>query len=364
MEPSVSNRNRWGALVAPLASAAAVVAGITWAAGAPSPHLVEHSSAAPYAVDNNGHSEITFAERLERENPEIVILGSSITATAVNADVFESLVGRSTLDLTIPGGMSATWYLLMKNRIAKAPVKPKLVILGYRIVYLTVPEFRADGRYTAIIDRYVDGPEPLLDRRAYLHRLSGPDVFLRTHWAPFQRRDELKTAAEHWASRSFAGRLLGAPPEAMKAAVDGVFADAQMNQAKLNEAQQRAEQVDTTAYFDFETEKNRSFLPEIVRIAQENDIQLVFLRMRTRYDAETPEMQAKYPAFLRDLSPVYDAAQNQYLEEEGVLLFDFTKDKRIPLRWFAAGDHLDFDAGREGFTHILAEELRPIIESL
>lgn len=343
---------------------AVVVVAATALAGERAEELIDHDDPAPYEVNADGVRETTFAERLVAERPDVVFLGSSIVGTAVNADLFESIVGRPALDLTIPGGMSATWYLLMKNVIAKAEPPPKMVVLGFRMVYLTVPEFRATGRYTHIIDRYVDGPEPLLNRRAYLHELSALDVFARRHWAPYQKRDDIKEGAEEWAVATVGSALLGRDHSEMRAAVEAVFAEDRMMPEKVNAAQLEAEQVDNTRYFDFETEKNRSFLPEIVRIAEESGIELVLVRMRTRYDAESAEKRAQYPEFIRELLPGYERRLDEYLDEEGVTLLDFTEDERIPLSWFANGDHLNYDVGRTGFTRILAEELGGRVRAL
>ena len=297
--------------------ASIVAAAATILAGERADQLIDHSDPAPYEVNAEGVRETTFAERLESEQPDVVLLGSSIVGTAVNAELFESIVKRPTLDLTIPGGMSATWYLLMKNVITKVDPPPKMVVLGFRMVYLTVPEFRAGGRYTHIIDRYVDGPEPLLNRRAYLHDLNAIDVFVRRYWSPYQKRDDIKEGAEDWAVRTAGSALLGRDESEMRAAVATVFAEERMDPTKVSVAQLEAEQVDNTQYFAFESEKDRSFLPEIVRIAKENGIELVLVRMRTRYDAEPEERRAQYPDFIRELLPGYERALEEYLEEEG-----------------------------------------------
>ena len=359
-DPKISLRD----VISGSLGAGAVFVAATVLAGERADELVDHDDPAPYEVSADGVRETTFAERLESERPDVVFLGSSIVGTAVNAELFESIVGRPALDLTIPGGMSATWYLLLKNVIAKADPPPGMVVLGFRMVYLTVPEFRAGGRYTHIIDRYVDGPEPLLNRRAYLHDLSAFEVFVRRYWSPYQKRDDIRMGAESWAVRTTGRGLLGRDENALRAAVETVFAEDRMDPTKLSVAQLQAEQVDNSQYFAFESEKDRSFLPEIVRIAKETGIELVLVRMRTRFDAEPEEKRSQYPQFIRELLPAYERALESYLEEEGVVLVDFTKDERIPLAWFANGDHLNYDFGRTGFTRILAEEIGERVRAL
>lgn len=355
---------RLGSVAKGLVSAAAVFGVLSWAAGPLAPELIQHGEAAPYRENAEGVREVSFAERLAKRKPEVVILGSSVTACAIDPGLLQERSGREVLDLTIAGGMSASWYLLMKNVIAKGTPKPKLVILGFRDVYLTVPDFRVEGRYKAMLDRYVDGPEPTLDRRAYLAKLGASEYFLRRHWAPFQRRDEIRDRVETWAKAGLPSVLLGRSEDQLRASVERVFAEENKLHPKVNTAEEKALGSDLDRHFEFDEVLAKSFLPDIIEIAKESGIQLAFVRMRPRRNAEPAEVQLKYPSFFRELLPGYEAKLDDYLEQQGVMLFDFTKDERIPLEWYARDDHLDFDFGRRGFTEILAGEMAAALDAL
>lgn len=355
---------RWGSVATGVLSAAVVFGGLTWAAGPVAPELIRHDEAAPYRKNAEGVREASFAERLASQKPEVVILGSSVTACAIDPTLLQAQSGREVMDMTIGGGMSASWYLLFKNVVAKGTPKPKLVVIGFRDVYLTAPDFRVEGRYKAMLDRYVDGPEPSLDRRAYLAKLSMSEYLLRRHWAPFQRRDDIRDRAEDFAKAGLPSALLGRSPDQLRESVERVFAEENKIHPEVNSAEGQALSSDLDRHFDFDVCLPKSFLPEIIQIAKKSGIQLAFVRMRPRRNAETPERRATVPSFFRELLPEYERKLDDYLEQEGVMLFDFAKDERILLEWYARDDHLDFDSGRRGFTEILSQEMSATLKAL
>ena len=346
----------WRHTAAGLLGASLVAVAVTVAAGPPRSELITHDDALPYRTDRRGRTDTPFEVLLEAQEPEIVVVGSSVVACAFDEKAFEELVGMEALDLTVAGSMSAIWYLVIKNRVATAATPPKYCILGFRDTYLTVPEYRAEGGYKQVVDRYVDGPEPILDRRAYLADIGPIEYFFRKRWAPMQRKAEVREGTEAWAKAKLTGRLLGRTPDEMGQAIDIVFASDRKIPSKLTKKERRAEKLSRGNYFDFEAEMPGSFLPEIVTICREAGIQLVLMRMRMRRNAEYPDDRSKFPAALRVELPKYEKALAAYLEAESIPLIDFSEDKRIPFEWFANGDHLNRQEARAGFTQLLAEE--------
>lgn len=265
------------------------------------------------------------------------------------------------LDLTVAGSMSAIWYLVIKNRVAAAQPPPKYCILGFRDTYLTVPEYRADGGYKQIVDRYVDGPEPLLDRFAYLSEIGSLEYFFRRHWAPIQHKAAIRKRVEDFAKAELTALITGQSPGEMRAAVDAVFADERKRPSKLTKKQRRAEKLAKGNYFDFEAELPGSFLPEIVRICRESDIQLILMRMRPRRNAEFSDDRSHFPTALKVDLPRYERALQAYLAAESVPLLDFSEDQRIPIEWFASGDHLNRQEARVGFTELLSAAFKALM---
>lgn len=351
-------------VLAGLAGAVIVVAGATFAAGPPRKELITHDDALPYRTDRKGRTDIPFEILLAEQKPEVVVVGSSIVACAFDEAAFEKQIGMEALDLTVAGSMSATWYLVIKNRVAAANPPPKYCILGFRDTYLTVPEYRADGGYKQIVDRYVDGPEPLLDRLAYLSDLGPLEYTLRRYWAPAQRKSEIVERVEGFVKADATGFLLGHSPDEMRTAVDVVFADDRKQPSKLTKKQRRAAKLAMGNYFDFESELPESFLPEMVRICREAGIQLVLMRMRPRRNAEFPDDRSHFPTALKVDLPRYERALEAYLASESVPLLDFSEDDRIPFEWFANGDHLNREEARVGFTELLSEAFLALVARL
>jgi hypothetical protein len=139
-------------------------------------------------------------------------------------------------------------------------------------------------------------------------------------------------------------------------AIERLFDEKNLNSDLLTIRQLAAESTGGNKLYNFQQELDRSFLPYMIDMAQENNIQLVFVRMKRRRDVKPggqPKALQKYIKNLED-----------YLAENEVDFIDFTDDKRIKIEHFGSGDHLSRNGGRRLFTKILAEKTLPIIQNL
>ncbi len=342
------------------ASGLATVALATALAGPPRERLGDDDRTDPAGAREG---DFPFESALREDRPRVVLLGNSITACAVDAAAFEQLTGAKTLDLTVGGSSSAIWYLVLKNFVAKASPRPEFAILGFRDVYLTVPDYRVVMGYDGTLNRFVDGEEPLLDRLAYFRDTGPVSYLLMRHWSLFQKRNDIDVATEALFKEQLASRIAGVAPEEIGGAVDRVFAEENKLPDAVTAAQQRAENVVDPAYFDFHAELERSFLPEMIKIARENDIRLILMRMRPRRNAREDGGPARERAWITDLLPKYMADLEAYLAENDVPFLDFEDDERIVFEWFERGDHLNKDPGQVGFTKLLAEAVAPYLDA-
>ena len=134
-------------------------------------------------------------------------------------------------------------------------------------------------------------------------------------------------------------------------AVNKVFGDPEI--AQLNAI---INSVDSYLYqpekLDFEAQLPRSFLPEIIRLCQENDIQLTLVRIKVR-EFSTPDSQ---PEGMIE----YIQSLEKYLVENDVIFFDFGTDPRIDANDFYDPLHMT-ETGRKTFTEILAESLNEVV---
>jgi lysophospholipase L1-like esterase len=105
---------------------------------------------------------------------------------------------------------------------------------------------------------------------------------------------------------------------------------------------------------DFNAQVDKSFLPEIIRLAQENKIQLIFVHART-LTYPTPDSQpAELATYKRDLAA--------YLAAHNVPLLDFSFDERFPSSLFNDPLHMN-DEGQALFSQILGEAFLKLIQT-
>ena len=108
----------------------------------------------------------------------------------------------------------------------------------------------------------------------------------------------------------------------------------------------------TDQNLDFSHQIGQSFLPEIVRLCKENNIQLILIRSKTL--AFTPQSPA--PAGLAG----YITQLASYAKQNNVIYLDYSNDQRITPDFYFDPVHFN-DAGREKFTGFLSESLAPFM---
>lgn len=82
------------------------------------------------------------------------------------------------------------------------------------------------------------------------------------------------------------------------------------------------------------------------------DIQPVFVRVKRRRDLNTETGDRELAKYIENLAG--------YLEEQGAVFVDYTRNNRIQVQHYGAGDHLNRGEGRTLFTRMVAESLLSI----
>lgn len=302
-----------------------------------------------------------FEGELERVGPELCLVGNSVFVAATDVPRLAELLDARVMDTFVHGSASAIWYLLIKNVIAAAEQRPRTVVLGFRDVFLTEPEYRTQGGYSHTIDWYSGPDEELLDRLAYLRDVDPVELFALRHSGLWQRREELREDAEGFAKERLGPALAGATAEELRVAIDRVFAEDRKRLEAVNEAQIQAETKIEAYHFDFEAQLERSFLPEITRICRAAEMRLVLVRLPTQKFARARAGEVELPPWVVEWLPAYIDDLERWLDEREVTLLDFEDDSHFPLEHFFAGDHLVPDPAKGVFTELLAEKLKPLI---
>ena len=147
--------------------------------------------------------------------------------------------------------------------------------------------------------------------------------------------------------------LAGCDMDCADAALSPVFFRRGFENKLLKRAVSSAEDyLYTPDKLDFNKQMPLSFLPEIVRLCHENNIQLILVRMKTlRYPNQATEPRA-LSNYISDLTA--------YLDQYNVILLDFSHDARLTLDDFLDSVHMSAQ-GRVKFTLMLAEALQPYL---
>ena len=303
-------------------------------------------------IERDPEIDPALVASLAEAEPDLVLLGNSMLGEGVDETLFSSLMGTKTYKLGINGAASAVWYLVIKNVIAPMDDPPESVILFFRDSFLTQPGFRVDGKYFAKVERYAGPDETLLDRLAYLDGMS-PSSYLATKWLPlFGDREKIREEIVGTAKFGVPSRLMGTDSLTVELAIAGTFADSNMNTQLLTAAQLAAEKSPKDqSHFDFRLAVEKSFLPEMVRILREKDIDLVLVRVKRRRDLNPNSRPAELETYIEDLS--------EYLASRGAPFLDYTDETTLAPEHFGEGDHLN-EHGRDIFTRLLARDLRSL----
>ncbi|MGE5250886.1 MAG: hypothetical protein ACM3QS_11815 [Bacteroidota bacterium] len=294
-----------------------------------------------------------FQQRsIDTRQPEVVLVGDSTLEVGVDADELGRLTQRSTLSIAIPGSASAVWYLLLKNNIVDALHPPRTLVIIERDTILTAPGYRVQGSYFKQIDEFAGRNEPLLLQRSFLNQMNpverAAEKYIPLYGARMQARDEL----DRFVRYSLPG-LAGCDPGCTDNAMYSTFGAGDLEPGELRNAVSAAEQyLYTSRQLNFHEQVEQSFLPEIIRLAQEHHIQLIVVRLKTYASGMGDLESAALKRYVRDLSG--------YLHQNNVVFLDFGNDPRLRREFFADPIHLN-EQGRKTFTVLLAEALRQVL---
>ena len=219
----------------------------------------------------------------------------------------------------------------------------RAVILFFRDDQLTSQVQVTPG----VLDRVARDAEPDVDRVLAAHRLG---AFSGVHRAA-------RSAYQFDRTRNWLEPRLARAPVAIVAPSSprAEFLDAVNNQVfPLDRLRHMtaADLAEAPQAIDFDSQVGRSFLPEIVRLAERAKIRLAFIRVQRRPSADGPPAQsAALVRYMKELEA--------YLEQHGAYFHDDWGDPEQPLAIYADGDHLVRDA-RIPYTDRFLEKHAPI----
>jgi len=279
-------------------------------------------------IDRDGAVDPDLRERLEQERPELVMLGSSHLNCGFDPDQFTALTGTKTVNFATPGANTAWHFTVLKNCILPARHHPKRLGILFVDTDLAEPGLGTRGWFKQFIDRYATNDEPVLDQLAYYQAVSPLSRVLLRYSSLYQRRDQVRDKFESEVKRAaFLARL---PQAHIDEFTRRLFADEKLADDLATLRQLLAEEERSRERFAKSVD--RSFLPHLVRLAEQGGMQLFFVRLQVRREIEgnaTPEGLDEYMEELR-----------AWLDARGIPLIDTTGRAPLHVEHYAQGNHL------------------------
>jgi hypothetical protein len=293
-------------------------------------------------------------DAISANRPAVVLIGDSVLYLGIDQQALSQQLGVETYSIGMPGFGSAAWYLILKNVVLGGSHRPEVVVVMFRDTMLTIPEFRTTGRYFAAIDDFAGRREPLLTELAFVNRMNPLEKLAGQYFPLYSARWELREALDSRVRYMPSSLLLDCSAECTDEAINSIFARGLVDAVAFNQAVEDAgETLYALEAMDFDGKIDRSFLPAMIQLAQENNIKLVFVRTRTLV---FPEYSSEPPA-LRNYMESLDA----YISGQWAYFIDFAHDERIKDEYFS--DILHFNpSGMQAFTGMLAEELKVLLK--
>jgi hypothetical protein len=294
-----------------------------------------------------------YRHMLNEEEPQILVMGDSVARTNVDKHLMAEGSGKRISVISEDGAGSALLYLILKNNIANADPKPETMIVLFRDTVLTSSAFRVHGNFFAMVDEYAGADDDLVLQLAIRDRMNPLEKLAEAYFPPYWARSNLQAILVSRILYLPTQMLLGCNLECSDEAMNRVFGNQNFDPDQFNRAINLAEDfLYTDENLDFEHQINRSFLPEIIRLCRENNIQLILVRTKTlRFSREVPEPEA--------LAAYIDSLRT-YTQGENVPLIDFSHSDRLPPSLFTDINHLNSE-GKKVFTEMLIEAIRPIL---
>ncbi|MEZ4885284.1 MAG: hypothetical protein R3E32_11200 [Chitinophagales bacterium] len=302
------------------------------------------------SLDDPASMKAAQIEELNLEQPSIVLLGNSMLGRGVNHMLLQQLMKRRISKFAIGGTSSTWWYLVTKNVVVKANPKPKVLVLFFRDHFLTDPNYLLTSATRLLNEYYFEGEEPLVQELNYN---AGSVVYQQL---PIYVKKHLVNKKITETLKKTTSKLTHSKSKRLEDALDKSFDETQMIEEIITAQQLEAAKARKQELFDFNDQVNRSYLPHIIQLTQENGIQLILVRTKRRRDVLGQAQPPELLQYIEDL--------RAYLKKNKIPLLDYTNDNRLTLKMYAEGDHLS-ESGMNEFTkNSFAVDLENLLKDL
>jgi hypothetical protein len=255
--------------------------------------------------------------------------------------------------MTFGGSASALWYLALKNNIVTASHHPKYLVIIFRDSEMTAPGYRVQGKLFSALDELATPEDRIVVERAYLQTMNPLEALAETYFPIYGYRNTFHNTMD--------ANIYALPYLAMRcgkrctdAAMLKVFNF--RNNAAADQVGGSLDQEENLLYsakaLDFASQVDNSFLPDILRLCRENNIQLILVRAKSaRFTSTSAE-----PRGLAEYLSAFEA----YVEANGALYLDISGDTRVSLDEFIDSYHVK-PAAQGRYTQSFIDALLQIL---
>ncbi|MBF0357885.1 MAG: hypothetical protein HQL70_04705 [Magnetococcales bacterium] len=287
--------------------------------------------------------------------PEYIFVGSSMLISRMDLEHFNSLMdGESGYILGDVGALSSLWFLWLKNSLIAADIKPKRVFIFFRDAVLTSPANETKSLFMRekILKNSLP-EEPVYDRVIGYHKgftdyleewlLSlypvQEDWHIRAKWVvdsmgyvfamPGYLEHKWRTIFDRSSvSRSEIVEIMDGRKDLKRDMGEKIFA------GNIRDRKKRVEwAAESARIFNFKERLPTSFLPEIIRLGKEAELDLVFVRIQSRPNEDGSVVDG-------DLLVNYVKELKEYVAESGYGFYDLTGDPNITWSMYNDGAHI------------------------
>ena len=203
------------------------------------------------------------------------------------------------------------------------------------------------------MDEYATPDDKQLIERAYLSQMTPLEMFTEAYMPIYGVRWAIREEIDSRIRYTLGNFILECDKACMDYAMELVFFGDNLDLTYLSDAINSADDyLYQKDVLDFEDQIDKSFLPEIIRLCKENNIQLILVRvpiLRFEEEGTSPPELDKY---LQDLKA--------YSEENDIPLIDFDQ-KEIRAEYFVDAIHMN-ENGKVFFTEELIQKLNSIVK--
>jgi hypothetical protein len=291
-----------------------------------------------------------YRNMINRNDPQILFLGDSLIDSNIDPGLVAEHMNKRVSIISEHGSGSALYFLIIKNNIITSRQPPEMLVILSRGSMLTAPGFRVHGSFFAHLDDFGGEDDDLVLELGIRNQMNPVERFAEMYFPPYWGRWHLRAALDSKARYLPTRALLGCSRECSDSSMEEVFGSQNFNPSFLNDAINWTESYFyTEENLDFNDQVDGSFLPEIIRLCREHNIQLVIVQTKTlHFSREYPEPEA-----LRE----YTKDLMAYAQANNVLLIDFSNEPRLTQELFYDENHLNPD-GKLIFSELLIKELK------